>query len=158
MKPEIAYTCGFIFDDKLERVLLLRKRRGPEFNVGKWNGIGGKIEQGEGIRQCMVRECEEECGLQTCCSDWSTFHTEAHLAEQEQLNPRIYFMTARLLDDVFDTFSSKTDETVMAFRIYNELGYDRVTNLFYEGVYNLRYLVPMALCWHRHPERRWLEG
>ena len=35
------------------RVLLGRKKRG--MGLGKWNGFGGKIEAGETMRQCAVR-------------------------------------------------------------------------------------------------------
>ncbi len=42
-------------------VLLGRKRRGMGY--GKWNGFGGKIEAGETMRECAVRELFEECGL-----------------------------------------------------------------------------------------------
>ena len=43
------------------RVLLGRKKRGR--GKDKWNGFGGKIEPGETMRQCAVRELQEECGL-----------------------------------------------------------------------------------------------
>lgn len=43
------------------RILLGRKRRGMGF--GKWNGFGGKIEEGETMRQCAARELFEECSL-----------------------------------------------------------------------------------------------
>lgn len=42
-------------------VLLGRKRRGMGY--GKWNGFGGKIEDGETMRECAARELFEECGL-----------------------------------------------------------------------------------------------
>lgn len=48
--------------DRENRVLLGRKRRG--MGVGKWNGFGGKIEPGETMRQCAVREFREESGLE----------------------------------------------------------------------------------------------
>ncbi len=47
--------------DGEDRVLLGRKRRG--MGVGKWNGFGGKIEAGETMRQCAVRELWEESGI-----------------------------------------------------------------------------------------------
>ena len=47
--------------DGENRVLLGRKRRG--MGVGKWNGFGGKIEAGETMRQCAVRELWEESGI-----------------------------------------------------------------------------------------------
>ena len=34
-----------------------------EFGVGKWNGFGGKVEQGETIVEAAAREVREECGL-----------------------------------------------------------------------------------------------
>jgi hypothetical protein len=37
------------------------KKRG--FGVGKWNGYGGKLEDGESIERCAIRELEEECSI-----------------------------------------------------------------------------------------------
>lgn len=38
-------------------VLLAMKKRG--FGVGKWNGVGGKVEKGEDVKASAVREIEE---------------------------------------------------------------------------------------------------
>ena len=43
------------------RVLLGHKRRG--MGAGKWNGFGGKREDGETMRECAARELFEESGL-----------------------------------------------------------------------------------------------
>ena len=43
------------------RILLGRKKRGMGY--GKWNGFGGKMEIGESMRECALRELFEECGL-----------------------------------------------------------------------------------------------
>lgn len=43
------------------KVLLAMKKRG--FGVGRWNGIGGKVEPGETIKQAAIRECREEIGV-----------------------------------------------------------------------------------------------
>jgi len=45
----------------IERILLGRKKRG--FGGGKWNGFGGKVQSGETLLQCAVRELWEESGL-----------------------------------------------------------------------------------------------
>lgn len=43
------------------RVLLGMKKRG--FGAGRWNGFGGKIEDGETIEEAAKREMLEECGV-----------------------------------------------------------------------------------------------
>ena len=47
--------CLLVKDDK---VLLAMKKRG--FGVGKWNGIGGKVQDGETIEIAAAREIQEE--------------------------------------------------------------------------------------------------
>jgi ADP-ribose pyrophosphatase YjhB (NUDIX family) len=42
-------------------VLLAMKKRG--FGAGKWNGPGGKIEQGESVEDACRRETREEAGI-----------------------------------------------------------------------------------------------
>ena len=42
-------------------ILLGKKKRG--MGVQKWNGLGGKVKEGETMRECAVRELYEECGL-----------------------------------------------------------------------------------------------
>lgn len=43
---------------KENKILLARKKRG--FGLGKWNGIGGKIEENETPEQAVIREIKEE--------------------------------------------------------------------------------------------------
>jgi 8-oxo-dGTP diphosphatase len=43
------------------RILLAMKKR--RFGVGKWNGVGGKVEPGETYEQAAIRECQEEIGV-----------------------------------------------------------------------------------------------
>jgi len=43
------------------RVLLGMKKRG--FGAGKYNGFGGKQEEGESIEEAAIREVEEEAGV-----------------------------------------------------------------------------------------------
>ena len=44
-----------------EAICLAMKKRG--FGAGKWNGFGGKVEEGESIEDSAVREIEEESGV-----------------------------------------------------------------------------------------------
>jgi len=50
-----------LFLRREDEILLALKKRG--FGVGKWNGVGGKVEPGETIVQAAVRECQEEIGV-----------------------------------------------------------------------------------------------
>ncbi|XP_068606426.1 oxidized purine nucleoside triphosphate hydrolase [Brachionichthys hirsutus] len=50
-----------VFVVQPERILLGMKKRG--FGAGKWNGFGGKVQQGETIEEAARRELQEESGL-----------------------------------------------------------------------------------------------
>ena len=56
------YVLAFIFDASLEKVLLIHKSR-PEWQKGKINGIGGKVEDAESEIAAIVRETKEETDL-----------------------------------------------------------------------------------------------
>ena len=58
MKPT---TLVFPIDEQ-NRILLGRKKRG--FGADKYNGFGGKLDDGESFRECAIRELYEESGLQ----------------------------------------------------------------------------------------------
>ncbi len=45
-------------------VLLLRHPQDSDRFAGQWNGIGGHVESGEGIRDAAIRELREEAGLE----------------------------------------------------------------------------------------------
>ena len=44
-------------------LLLHRVKKKADVNEGKWVGIGGHFEEGEGPRECILREVREETGL-----------------------------------------------------------------------------------------------
>lgn len=43
------------------RVLLGMKKRG--FGQGRWNGFGGKVQEGESVEEAALREIKEEAGV-----------------------------------------------------------------------------------------------
>lgn len=60
-RPRHKYTLGFIRADK-EYVLFLNRQKSPW--MGRWNGVGGKLDPNESPYECIVRETFEETGLQ----------------------------------------------------------------------------------------------
>ena len=59
MKTTKKLTLVFIIEN--EKVLLGMKKRG--FGAGRWNGYGGKVEQGETSEQAAKREMMEEAKI-----------------------------------------------------------------------------------------------
>src|SRR5262245_31356677 len=51
------------FACKEKEILLGMKKRG--FGEGRWNGFGGKVEEGETIEEAAIREMREECGIES---------------------------------------------------------------------------------------------
>jgi len=56
MKP--TTLCFLIKEDE---ILLAMKKRG--FGIGKWNGVGGKVQEKETIKEAAIREMKEEIGV-----------------------------------------------------------------------------------------------
>lgn len=65
----INYVVGFAFNPELTHVTMIFKNRGPKEVVGKWNGLGGHVEEGESFLNAMQREFEEEAGVYI--EDWN---------------------------------------------------------------------------------------
>jgi 8-oxo-dGTP diphosphatase len=58
-KPEIC-VGAIVIDD--ERMLLIRRGQGA--SIGEWSIPGGRVEWGETMAEAVVRELEEETGLE----------------------------------------------------------------------------------------------
>lgn len=68
------YVLGFAFNPQRTHVLLIRKDR-PEWQAGRFNGVGGKVNSDymEDFEAAMIREFKEETGIDTRFGDWSHF-------------------------------------------------------------------------------------
>lgn len=121
------YTAAFIFNSELTKVLLIQKNR-PEWQAGKLNGIGGKLELGETIQEGISREVWEECGLEINPGDWTHF---AELAGDDWV---VSFFTYKLEEIV--EVESKTDEIVDWYSS---------TEIPNQVIPNLKWLIPLAI-------------
>ncbi len=60
----IIGTLGYILNAAGDQVLLMhRNARKDDDHLGKYNGLGGKMDRDEDIATCMRREIKEESGL-----------------------------------------------------------------------------------------------
>jgi 8-oxo-dGTP diphosphatase/2-hydroxy-dATP diphosphatase len=57
-KPVVTTLC---LVERGDEVLLGMKKRG--FGVGRWNGFGGKVQEGESLEEAARRELQEESGI-----------------------------------------------------------------------------------------------
>lgn len=58
---KLATLCYVKKDGKT--LMLYRNKKENDTHEGKWNGLGGKLEQGETPEACCIREIKEESGL-----------------------------------------------------------------------------------------------
>lgn len=60
----ILATLGYVLSADGRRVLMVhRNARADDEHLGKYNGLGGKLEAGEDVVSGMAREIDEEAGL-----------------------------------------------------------------------------------------------
>jgi 8-oxo-dGTP diphosphatase len=61
----ILATLAYVFSPDGRRVLLIHRNRRPgDAHLGKYNGLGGKLEADEDVVACVRREVREEAGLE----------------------------------------------------------------------------------------------
>ena len=61
----IVATLGYVLSPDGQRVLMIhRNAREDDHHLGKYNGLGGKLEADEDVAACMRREIEEEAGIE----------------------------------------------------------------------------------------------
>jgi 8-oxo-dGTP diphosphatase len=61
----IVATLGYVMSPDGTQVLLVHRNRRPgDAHLGKYNGLGGKLEAGEDVVACLRREVREESGLE----------------------------------------------------------------------------------------------
>ena len=132
------YVVGFMFSKDGRDVALIRKNR-PEWQAGKFNGVGGKIEPtDESPVAAMSREFYEETGVNVLRQNWNHFITmtgETDAAITGEKQPfKIYFF--RTFSNLIQHAGTVTDEQIYVLP---------ADDLPKSVVPNLKFLVPMAL-------------
>ena len=60
---KLATLCYVIDKIQSKTLMMHRVKKENDYHEGKWNGLGGKFEQGESPEECAIREVKEESGL-----------------------------------------------------------------------------------------------
>lgn len=55
------YVLIFLFNEQCDKLILMLRKKAPYIN--SYNGIGGKIEEGEDAYSAAIRECREEINI-----------------------------------------------------------------------------------------------
>lgn len=131
MKTKLV--VGFMYFRDTSRVVLIRKNR-PEWMAGCLNGVGGHIEEGESAVEAVVREFQEETGVQTSVDDWSRF---CRLDSNHETD--VCFYAAIAESERKCPVSTTTDEIV------NIVPVDRLVQMWGDRIApNMAYLIPMG--------------
>jgi len=128
----IEYVVGFAFSRYGNKVALIRKNK-PDWQAGKLNGIGGKVEQDEYYFYAMVREFREETGVQTNNQDWDlvttlTSNTWKMTVFKSFLEPEVFRSIRTIEEEVVEIHDTK----------------ELFTRMF-EGTENTIHNIPMLL-------------
>ena len=125
------YVAGFLLDTHGTTVVLIKKNK-PAWQAGKFNGVGGKIEETDASPyDAMAREFKEETGVNISPGRWRKL---AVLSVGDEA--RIHFFSCRV--DSLLTLTQTTDEEVGWHDVDDMLGSSLVLP-------NLKWLIPMAL-------------
>lgn len=141
VKGKKHYVVGFLFDYRRELVTLIEKTK-PDWQRGKLNGVGGKVEIGEAAYDAMVREFWEETG--TSVEDWQHFgvlsgqHSYIDVYRSFSMDPIGYLYSDTERYDqgiIYPTTTTEEEVRVHAVKDLQKL----------PTIPNLQWLIPMAL-------------
>lgn len=127
------YTVGLVFDATLEHVLLLHKQK-PTWQIGKLNGLGGKVEPDETPIECVARECLEETCLTIPPADWTQFATVINPTSMGDHTAQIDFFATRYSGQMSDAKQGD----------YEAVEWFPIGNLPENCLQNLFFITPMA--------------
>lgn len=102
------FVLGFLFSPNYEEVVLIKKLR-PDWQKGLLNGVGGKAQNQETLKDAMKREFSEEAGLEI--SNWE----EVGVLDGKDYKVVVFTKTSSNLDLI----KAKTDEIVNVYKVSN---------------------------------------
>ncbi len=92
-KDEKGRTLYYVAVDILlfkDKKVLLQRRANTGWNDGKWNLVGGHIENDESIESCIVREAKEELNITIQEKDLKIVHCMQHKTDRQTIQFYVY--------------------------------------------------------------------
>ncbi len=129
------YVLGFAFSKDKKEIILIEKQK-PDWQKGKLNGVGGKVEIGEVPYSAMVREFEEETSVKTEAKDWHLFGCMNF--ENDIMGGGAQVWLFRMFNDVIS--DCLTNESEQILRVNTDTVLD-----VYACMHNLPILIPLAI-------------
>lgn len=129
--PMVSYVAGFLFSPGRKNVVLIKKSgKNLSWMEGLYNAVGGKIEAGESPLTAMVREFQEETGVNGYI-DWHPF--------VRLYCPSVFEVFLFVAEsDYYSKCQTFTDEPVFVFSVRLACSIENFL------VPNLYWLLPMA--------------
>lgn len=113
-------TLVFLIKPKTREILLAMKKRG--FGMGKYNGAGGKIEEGETPEEAVTREAFEEFGVSI---DQKDLEKVAEIAFSFENKPGGFFCHAYLAQ-VWTGEPAESEEMAPQWFTYDTVPYNQM--------------------------------
>ena len=130
------YVLGFAFNKRKDEIVLIEKQK-PDWQKGKLNGVGGKLEnEDESPLYAMVREFKEETGVDTKIDQWNLFGCMTF--EKDIMGGGAKVWLFRMFDNcILDCLTTESEEIL---RVNTDTCLD-----VYDCMHNLPILIPLAL-------------
>jgi mutator protein MutT len=118
MPEPLIVAAGVIY--RADGLILLARRRPGKMFGGMWEFPGGKIEPGEALEDCLVRELREEFGVETIVER----HLVTNTFMDDELPIELHTYIVRHLSGVF----VPTDHDAITWVTPSELASFNLTN------------------------------
>jgi 8-oxo-dGTP diphosphatase len=102
-------------------LMVHRNKKANDMHLGKWNGLGGKLEPGETPEECAVREIREETGLEISRPRWHGIITFPGFANEEDWYTFMFSadeFSGELIDSPEGTLAWIPDEQLLDLNLW----------------------------------------
>lgn len=123
---KVYFVLGFLFSPNFEEVVLINKKH-PEWQKGFLNGVGGKAENQETLKEAMRREFKEETGIDI--PNWN----EVGVLDGKDFKVVIYTQTS----ESYKKAKTMEDEIVEVVKV------SEIKNL--KVIPNLKWIIPLCI-------------